>query len=256
MSIIQWGMRNKLLIAIIGLLLLPVVLTCFMFFQINRVEQFLMKHQRAKLARVVDDLDQELVGNFPTEQAGSRDAETVKNQQVKALDALLKNFVAAHAGDFPELEVGFYSRELNTMLVKGTGSYYLGRTFPAIQEQFLQQAEEGKISGQRSGTVIEIYKPFVFQGRVQGIIWGTENLNLSGIQAQVEETKKQAYALIRISLFLGLGGSLYLIRNFIAGAQRVTSGLRKLEYDLNYVIPPPPESSGGLSRPSITFPPN
>lgn len=237
-SVVQWGMRNKLLIAIISLLLLPVVLTSFMFFQINRVEQFLIKHQRTRLARMVDDLDQELTDSFAQGQFLSGDKETPQSQQVEALDAVLKNFVAAHARDFPELEVGFYSRELNTMLVKGTGSYYLGRTFPTIQEQLLQQAEEGKISGQRSGTVIEIYKPFVLHGRVHGIVWGTENLNLSGIQARVEETKAQAYALIGISLFLGLGGSLYLIRNFIAGAQQVTSGLRKLEYDLNYVIPP------------------
>ena len=95
-------MRNKLLIAIVSLLLLPVVLTSFMFFQINRVEQFLIKHQRTRLARMVDDLDQELADNFAAQgRSGPGDPETTKSQ-VKVLDTALKNFVAAHVRDFPE----------------------------------------------------------------------------------------------------------------------------------------------------------
>ena len=225
-----------MLLLIVILLTLPVLLTGYMLLQINRAEQYLVQHQRVKLSALVDELDATL-GRSMTQLPSGTTPGVVKEQS-RLLNDTLKNFVATKAREFPELEVGFYSYALHTMFVEGTGGYYLGRRFPAMQEEIPQDAEKQlkNITGRRDGTVIEIYKPLVRNGRVVGVLWGTENLNLTGIQDKVNGIKHDAYAVIILSLLLGLGGSVVLIRNFIAGVHNITAGLRALERDLNHTL--------------------
>ncbi|OAT87044.1 ATP-binding protein [Desulfotomaculum copahuensis] len=236
MPIAQWGRRNKLLLLIVALLTLPVLLTGYMLLQINHAEEYLVQHQRVKLSTLVDSLDKTLARDMTHLPAGS--SGDASREQTQFLNNTLKNFVSANTREFPELEVGFYSYDLHTMIVKGTAGYYLGRRFPVMQEEINRDTEKQlmNINGRRDGTVIEIYKPFVLNGQVKGLIWGTENLNLTGIQDKVNAIKHDAYAVILLSLLLGLGGSVVLIRNFIAGVHNIKAGLRTLERDLNHTL--------------------
>ena len=233
MSIYQLFIRNKLLLFIMALLALPVLLTGYVLLEVNHAEQFLVQHQRVKLSALVDRFDVALnqnIARMPQSTGNEQDKE-----QVRFLNDVLKRFILANANEFPELEIGFYSNKLNTMVVQGTGGFYLGRRFAALDEQISEDTEKQfmNIKGRRSGTVIEIYKPLLRNGSVECVSWGTENLILTGIQDQINTRKRNAYLVIAISLLLGLGGSVILIRNFIAGVHNIKAGLRALESDLS-----------------------
>lgn len=229
----HWLKRNKLLVLIIVFLTLPVLLSGYMLWQVTHAEQFLEQHQRDKLNALVDKLDQTL-----KQGAGHLTGNGQDKEQVRYLDSVLKNFIAGNSKEFPELEVGLYSSSLHTMVVQGTGSYYLGRHFSTNNGQFTSEAEKQlmDIGGRRDGTVIEIYKPLVRNGQMEGVLWGIENLNLTGMQDKISHTKDNAYLVIVFSLLLGIGISVLLVRNFIAGVHNIKVGLKGLEYDLNQTL--------------------
>ena len=230
-----WGSHNKLLLAIVGLLLLPVALAAFLLLNISHQEQYLMENQRIKL----DQLVEELVNQVENRSGMLLSSTTLQKDKVNELNNMLHDFVKSNSHGFPELEVGFYSSNPSLKLVQGSGDYYLGRRFPTMQGDFLNDQEKTlMVGGQRSGTIIEIYKPLVVQGKVAGVIWGTENLNLTGIQAKMTATKHLAFGVMAISLILGLGGSFLLIEKFITGVKDIKTGLRVLEHDINYLLPP------------------
>ncbi len=240
MSIYQWCKRNKLLLFILALLALPVLLTGYILYEVNYAEQFLVQHQRVKLNALVDRLDISLSQNMSSMPKGTGNDLTKK--QIRSLNDVLNRFIAANTKEFPELEVGFYSYNLHTMVVKGTGGFYLGRRFVTLGEQIGGQISKDTekqfmdIKGRRNGTIIEICKPLVHNGKLEGVIWGIENLNLTGIQEQIDRDKHNAYLAIVISLLLGLGGSGIMIRNFIAGVHNIKDGLRALESDLTHTL--------------------
>ncbi|AET69268.1 signal transduction histidine kinase, nitrogen specific [Desulfosporosinus orientis DSM 765] len=233
MSIYRWCVRNKLLLFIITLLTLPVLLSGYMLYNVNYAEQFLVQHQRDKLNVLVDRLDTTLSSKITTMSTESTD---LNKDQIRLI---LKNFIATNTSEFPELEVGFYSYNLHTIVVNGTGGFYLGRRFVTLGEQTNGQISKDAekqfmdMTERRTGTIIEISKPVVRDGKFEGVIWGIENLNLTGIQEQIDREKQIAYLVIGIALLLGLGGSVLLIRNFIAGVHDIKAGLHALESDLN-----------------------
>ncbi|HHW42633.1 MAG TPA: two-component system sensor histidine kinase AtoS [Desulfotomaculum sp.] len=241
---------NLLLMAIALLLLFPVALTFYMVKIVNNSELALLENQKAKLARVLDDLDSSVNQSFEEILAarGARDAP--RSEQARVLNEALRPPIEQLSLKYARVQMGFYYPALDLILDGSNGppKEIPRRQKSAINEALSTRRQVMQSLGQGADAVLEVYRPYYRQGQLAGVIWATENLGHTGFYDRIRQMETNSYAAIGLGLFLGLGGALALMHGFVRSVEKIKDGLKVLEQDLNRPLPPAPGELGEITR--------
>jgi len=242
------GFKNQILILIIILLVLPVVLTLYMLRVIHSTEMTLVETHREKMTKAMNILDAGLEHPFHVLLQQENAALAPRRDQVKVLNRRLKPLIEETRQNFPGVELGFYDRNLDIILDGDENSY--GENFSKWRKAaFDQTIGTGEPVFQNLGVSrggrLEMYRPLVRDGQVIGAVWATEYL--TGIYRRLDQVQLDAYLVIGLGALIGFGGAFTLIRSLVAAVGQVKKGLKQLENDLTYALPPAPGEVGEIT---------
>lgn len=232
------GFGGQMLALISVLLILPVVLTVYMLHAIKKTELALVENHKAKLAKVMDQLDENLPLTFDEYLKGAVPPDAARRDKVIALNRELKKTISEVGRAYPGVELGFYSKDLDVILDGDTEHY--GENFSKRRKQAFDEAANSRKTvmetfGKPEGGYLETYKPLVRDGELIGAVWARENL--LEMYTRVDRAQRDSYLLIFMGVVFGIGGSVWLIGNFINNVNQVKKGVMFLEYDLNTRLP-------------------
>jgi len=241
---------NQLLVLITVLLLFPILLTLYMLHVIQNSEFALVEYQKAKLSRALDELDRSMKGGFDDILRAHGALNKPKNEKIYLLNQVLKKNITEVGAGYPRVEMGFYSLALDAMF-DGSENYeenFSHRRKVLFEEALSRRQMVVQTIGQTSAGVLETYKPIYRNGRLEGLVWAYENMAQTNFYRRVQNVERNAYIIIVVGIILGLGGTLFLIRNFISHVNQIKEGVRELETDLYRKLPVPQGELGEISR--------
>lgn len=239
MIIFRKGFGGQLLALIAVLLILPVVLTAYMLHAMNRTEQAMVESQKAKLDKIMEQLDEEMPDTFDNILSRTTTPDAARRDKVQALNGQLKKTISDVGRSYPGVELGYYSKDLDVILDGDTENY--GENFSKRRKEAFDNAINNHQSvmenfGKPEGGYLESYKPVIRDGKVIGAVWARENL--MDMYTRVDRTQRDSYLIISFGIIMGIGGSFFLVGSFINNVNQVKKGVRLLEYDLNNRLPP------------------
>jgi len=236
--IFRKGFGGQLLALIAVLLILPVILTAYMLHAIKKTELALVENHKAKLVKVMDQLDETLPEPFDQILIGAVSPDAPRREKVQVLNRALKKTITEVSRSYPGIELGFYSQDLDVILDGDTENY--GENFSHRRKQAFDDAIGDHQTvmesfGKPEGGFLESYKPLVRDGRTRGAVWARENL--LEMYSRVDSAQRDSYLIIFTGALLGIGGSFFFIGNFLKNVNSVKKGVKSLEYDLNTRLP-------------------
>lgn len=243
------GFKNQILVLIALLLVLPIVLAGYMLNVIHNTQSSMIESQKKKIAKAMELLDASLTASFDDLLARANATQAPRRDKVKLLNRQLKPLIAKIKENYPELELGFYSRDLDVILDGDENSYgenFSKRRKRAFDETISTSKPVVETMGLSEGGQLEMYRPLTRHGKVIGAVWATENLSV--LYRRVDQVQRDAYLVIAVGLLVGLGGAFALIRNLVAAVNQVKTGVQLLETDLTYVLPPATGELGEITE--------
>lgn len=241
------GVGRQLLALTAILLVLPVIITMYMLHIIRNSELALIENQKARLSNALDELDRVLEEDFLTILARQGALEARRTEQLRVLNTELRGPITEVAQKFPGVDMGYYSLELDAV-IDGTEDYqenFSRRRKSAFDEAIARRSTMVQTLGQGGG-ILEAYRPFYRNGELKGVIWAYEHLGR--FYTKVNQVEKTAYVIIACGILMGMGGSFFLLRNFIRNVDQIKNGLQTLQYDLGRLLPQAPGELGEITR--------
>ncbi|MCL6477546.1 MAG: two-component system sensor histidine kinase AtoS [Peptococcaceae bacterium] len=232
------GFINQLLILIVILLLIPIGLTVYLFHVVHATELGMIKTQQDVMENAMDYLDRSLDGSFESVLAGLHVENLPTRDQEKALNQALKPIVDRAREKYPNLELGYYSKDFDVIL--DGDNLHLHENFSTRRKRNFDEAMENRnsvfeILGQSESSQIETYRPLVRDGKVIGAVWASKNAKQ--IYRTVDEMRQVFYGLIIIGVLLGFGGAFSLINKFARSVNEIKKGLQVISKDPTFIIP-------------------
>ncbi|MEW6183600.1 MAG: two-component system sensor histidine kinase AtoS [Bacillota bacterium] len=234
------GFSRQLLLFTIILLGFPSLLSFYMLHVVQRAEHGMVEGDQAKLEHALYVLDQRFQNTFDNILEEKHVPANARNRdKVKVLNNELKPVLDSVSVDFPGVELGFYSLELDVIINGKTETY--GENFSMRRKTDIEQTIKSKqpqknVVGLGGSGLIEIYRPLIRGGKVIGAVVAQENAR--DVYQRLGRMRREAYLTIFAGIIIGVGGFFFLLNRFLEVISRVKEGLANLEGDLSYRLPP------------------
>ncbi len=207
---------------------------------INRAEKALLLEKENKLFGIARALNNSLSGDFDSllpqdKQNASRDA------KIRLLNAKLARMTDQMAAANPGVGVGYYSRDLDSIITYGPSSEYQDKIGQSIGPEHKGREVMAKgipmaVTGPMvRGNILNAMVPMVRDGRVVGYVWANELIE--SVDKQIQAMEAFMYLALGVALLLGLAIALPLANGISNSVQRIINGLRKLRTDLSHRLP-------------------
>lgn len=242
---IFWG--NRILYFVSVLLILTVVLTVYLMRMIRNSELSLLEQQRAKLNQAAYSFDHKIEGSLRDYLDQQNTGPGDREKQIYVLGEYVNRVIAEVSLEYPEIHIGLYFTDLDVFF-DGTQRFlenYSLRRKKAFEAVLQNKSELVQNLGEQEGGIVEIYKPFARNGRVEGVIRSAEYLGETSFYNKCRETEYTVYPLIALVVVAGIAGAVLIVRQFVNQVENIKNGLKLLEKDLNQVLPP---ASGELGE--------
>jgi len=237
---LRFGFARQLLLFTIVLLALPCLLTFYMLHTINRAEETMVANDRAKMGQAMRMLDAHFHGTFQEilDRAGVPDGARLYTK-ARVLNTALRPIIQDVSASYPGMELGFYSKDLDIILDGNPESYDVNFS-SRRKNDMLRSLQDRKpvinVIGLGKTGLLEAYMPLERNGEVIGLVVARENMN--AIYQRLSRVRTEAYAVIILGVLVGVGGFFALLNRFLQMTMKVKDGLRHLENDLSYRLPP------------------
>ncbi|MGO0123528.1 two-component system sensor histidine kinase AtoS [Desulfothermobacter acidiphilus] len=234
------GFSKQLFLFTFVLLALPSLLTFYMLYVMQRAEQGMLEGDKAKLEQGMALLDRRFPGTFnDLLRANNVPPDARTRDKVRVLNEALKPVIDSVAAEYPGVEFGFYSKELDVILNGHTETY--GENFSIRRKEDIERAVTSSrpvttVLGLGGTGLIEAYRPLVRNGEVIGAVVAQENTK--DVYQRLVRVRREAYLTIIAGIIIGVGGFFFLLNRFLEIVSRVKEGLSHLETDLTYRLPP------------------
>ncbi|HBV99289.1 MAG: histidine kinase [Peptococcaceae bacterium BICA1-7] len=238
---------NRILLLILLLLIMSVLSTLYLMHIIKVTETSMLASQNAKLENVALLFDQSIpdgLGESIEQSAGARE----RAERIEKLGQMLNTKIGEIKKDYPEVHLGILVYRLD-IFYDGTlrfGENYSLRRKNAFDEVIETQQLLIQDLGPEKGGVVEVYRPYIRNGRLEGVIRSAEYLADTGYYDQRKELENTVYVIIALVIATGTGGSMVLFRQFVAQVHNIKAGVRELEDDLKNTLPPAPGELGEI----------
>ncbi|MFZ5597456.1 MAG: two-component system sensor histidine kinase AtoS [Bacillota bacterium] len=232
------GFINQLLILIAVLLLIPIGLAVYLFHMVQTTESGMIKSRQEVMEKAMDRLDSNLTKSFDAILAELDVGDLPRRDQEKALNQALKPLVDNARAKYPDLELGYYSKDFDVIL--DGDNLHLHENFSTRRKRSFDEAMENQdlvlnVMGQSENGQLESYRPLVRDGKVVGAVWAVENTNQ--INKKVVQMQNVVYGVVFAGVLLGFGGAFILVNNFARSVNKIKSGLEKMGNDPTYIMP-------------------
>ena len=238
---------NRILLLILLLLLMSVLSTLYLMHIIKATESSMLASQNAKLENVAFLFDQSMPDGLGTgigQSAGAKE----RAERIEKLGQMLNTKIGEIKKDYPEVHLGILVKQVD-VFYDGTlrfGENYSLRRKNAFDEVIQTQQQLVQDLGPEKGGVVEIYRPYIRNGRLEGVIRSAEYLADTDYYDQRKEVENTVYVIIALVIVTGTGGSMVLFRQFVAQVHNIKAGVRELEDDLKNTLPPAPGELGEI----------
>jgi two-component system sensor histidine kinase AtoS len=232
------GFINQILILIAFLLLIPIALSIYLFYMVHSTEIGLINNQQLVLEKAMDHLDSSLDGSFEDLLAGMNTGAMTSREKEEAMNKALKPAVDRCLKLYPDLEVGYYSKDSDVLL--DGNNEHLHENFSTRKKRYFDETIESRtpvlgIRGLFESGQLESYRPLIRDGQVIGAVWASENIQQ--IYKKIENMQRMVYGIIIVGVLLGFGGAFVLIRKFTRNVSDIKKGLKTITHDPTYIIP-------------------
>lgn len=245
---INKGFGNRILLLVLSLLLICVILTLFMMHILKSTELSLLEHQKVKLSQASLLFDQNLKGSLKDYLKGQGALDKEKKDQINILGGVVNETIASVKKDYPEVHMGLYFIELD-VFYDGTQRFdenYSLRRKKAFEDSIKSQQPLVQSVGEEEGGIVEVYRPLIRDGQVEGVIRSAEYLSEIGFYGRREQIATFFYFLISIVIVVGITSAMMLFRQLVTHVQKIKDGVRALEYDINRMLPEAPGELGEI----------
>lgn len=231
---------NRILFLVTLLLILPVFLTLYMIHIIKNSELSLLEHQKAELNQAAYQLDQNLtvsLDDYLTKHG--LDGKTPEEKTV-ILGTYVNGKINEVKREYPNVHLGLYYAPLDVFF-DGTNRFDVNfslRRKKAFEETMARKTSLVQNLGPEEGGIVEIYRPFTRNGKVEGVIRSAEYLSEVGFYGKRHRIEMIAYATIAAVVLMGFGGAIYIFRDLVLQVRFIKEGLKALEENLSQTMPP------------------
>ncbi len=239
---------NRILFLILLILMISILLSIYLMQIIKNSELSLLERQKAKLDQAAFMFDRSISGSLD-EYLGSRETAALSRaEKVQILGRMLNSRIESIKKEYPEIHLGIYYYRLDVFY---DGTLRFDENFSLRRKKAFEEViNTGKPViqnlGPEEGGIVEIYRPFVRDGRVEGVIRSAEYLAEIGYYGRRKEIETRVYFIIGVVLVTGIVGSMVLFRQFVAQVHNIRAGVERLEEDLGNTLPPAPGELGEI----------
>ncbi len=232
------SMRLKLMLILAVAVALPLVGSGYLL--INRAEKALLLEKENKLFGIARSLDNALSGDFDSLLPADKENAS-RDEKIRLLNARLAQVTDQLAAANPGVGVGYYSRDLDSIITYGPSSEYQDKIGQSIGPEHKGREVMAKgiplaVTGPMvRGNILNAMVPMVRSGRVIGYVWANELIE--SVDKQIQAMEAFMYLALGVALFLGLAIALPLANGVFNSVQRIIDGLRKLRTDLSHRLP-------------------
>ncbi|WP_435366220.1 two-component system sensor histidine kinase AtoS [Desulfofundulus kuznetsovii] len=238
---------NRILFLVTLLLVLPVFLTVYMMHIIKNSELSLLEHQKAKLNQAAYLLDQNLTVSLDDYLVNNGLEGKSRQEKIIALGNFVNEKINSVKREYPEVHIGLYYAPLHVFF-DGTSRFdenFSLRRKKAFEDTMAHRKSMVQNLGPEEGGIIEIYRPFTRNGKVEGVIRSAEYLSEVGYYGKRRHIEMIAYSAIAVVVLTGFGGAIYIFRDLVMQVRFIRQGLKTLEEDLTKTMP---EAHGELGE--------
>ncbi|HBX24112.1 MAG TPA: two-component system sensor histidine kinase AtoS [Desulfotomaculum sp.] len=239
---------NRILIFVSLLLVFTVLLTIYLMSIIRNSELSLLEHQKARLNQVAYVFDQSVEGSVGDYISKNEMDEKGRHEQISFLENYINPVINSINREYPEVHIGLYYSDLDvyfdgTQALKENYSLRRKKVFQAVITEGSSIAQS---LGQEESGLIEIYKPFLRNGKVEGVIRSAEYLNETSYYTKRREIEYTVYSIIVLVIITGITGSVFIFRQLVNQVENIKDGVKLLGKDLNMTLPPAPGELGEI----------
>lgn len=235
----QYNFVSKLLFFIFISILIPFfVLT---FFLRTEIRDDIFEEKQDKLFGLTLQLDHYLEGTFHDLLAEGNALSLSRDEQIDYLNRELREITDFVASGNPGVGVGYYAKELNSVLTYGPSDEFQYTVGTSIDESHegLMAMETGEdrvqIGALVRGNIMNCMHPIVRHGQVIGYIWANETV--SRVEAQLTRIMKRVYLLV-IVIFVVIYLCVYFIsKGFLRGVTVLKTQIENLMDKPNSRLP-------------------
>ncbi|MFZ5646241.1 MAG: two-component system sensor histidine kinase AtoS [Bacillota bacterium] len=241
---------NRILILILMLLSISALLSAYLLHIIKNSELSLLESQKAKLEQAAFLFDQSITGNLERYLEARGGANESRSEKIQALGQMFNAKIDSIRKEHPEIHLGIYCYDLDVFF---DGTLRFDENFSLRRKKVFEEVISSRKSvvqnlGPEEGGIVEVYRPFIRDGQLKGVIRSAEYLAEAGYYGKRKEIETVVYVMIGFVLFTGIGGAMILFRQFVAQVQNIKSGVEKLEVNLNNLLPSAPGELGGIVK--------
>ncbi|MGB9802796.1 two-component system sensor histidine kinase AtoS [Desulfofundulus sp.] len=230
---------NRILFLVTLLLVLPVLLTIYMLHIIRNSELSLLEQQKAKLNQAAYLLDQNLNTSLDDYLIKQELEGKSRQEKIVALGSYVNEKIALIHKEYPEVHIGLYYAPLDVFF-DGTSRFnenYSLRRKQAFEETMAKGTSIVQNLGPEEGGILEVYRPFTRNGKIEGVIRSADYLSEIGFYGKRRHIEIIAYSAIVTVVLTGFGGAIYIFRDLVMQVRFIRQGLKTLEEDLSKTIP-------------------
>jgi two-component system sensor histidine kinase AtoS len=240
---------NRILGLVSLLLLVTVLLSLYMLHVIKSSESSLLENQKVRLNQAASAFDQSfktsLTQYLTEQQAGNRS----RAEKIQILGAYVNGVIDEFRKEYPDVHIGIYVTDLDVFF---DGTERFNENFSLRRKKAFEEAIEKKMTytqnlGAEEGGLVEIYKPLVRAGTVEGVIRSAEYLSETSYYNQRREVEYTIYTLVGIVIAFGVVGAVLIFRQLVTQVHSIKEGVHLLEYDYNRLLPQAPGELGEIT---------
>ncbi|MFZ5590228.1 MAG: two-component system sensor histidine kinase AtoS [Bacillota bacterium] len=239
---------NRLLILVFLLLTIPLLLTVYMLQIIKNSEISLLEEQKSRLSHVAYLFEQQIPFSLRDYIVDSNLSRADRSARAAAIGNVVNKVINDLRQQYPDVHLGFYCRDVD-IFYDGTNrqweNYSLRRK--KAFDEVIQRSQPLEVNvGEQEGGIVEIYRPFIKKGQIEGVIRSAEYLSETGFYGKRRSVERIVYTLVIIIVLLGVGGALVIFRQLVTQVEHIKEGVRQLSRDLHQKIPALPGELGEI----------
>ena len=240
------GFIHQLLILTAVLLLIPIMLSVYLFHMVHSTELGMIQSHRKVLEEAMDYLDRNLNGSFDNILSRENAQNIPRREQEKVINQYLKPILDKAAQKYPGLDMGYYSKDFDVIL--DGDNQHLYENFSTRRKRNFDDALENKnlvfeVLGQSENGQLEAYRQIMRGGKVVGAVWANESIKQ--IYRKIDEIQKVTYGVVVVGIFLAFGGAFSLINKFARSVNDIKKGLNVMGGNPAFLLP---KASGELGQ--------
>jgi len=240
---------NRILGLVCLILVLTILLSLYMLHTIKNSEISLLEHQKARLQQAAYAFDQSFANSLTQYLKEQQAGEKNRAEQIEILARYVNGIINDLKKEYPDVHLGLYVADLDVFF---DGTQRFNENFSLRRKKAFEETIEARATliqnvGYEEGGFIEVYKPLVRGGKVEGVIRSAEYLSEVGFYHKRREVEYTIYTLVGMVIAIGLAGAVLLFRQLVTQIQKIKNGVRLLEDDYNRLLPEAPGELGEIT---------